>query len=178
MSRDGDSADLKGKLRDLGSYLIALGTDAPLDDDPKASLLLNSGTRQRSSTAIDDLPQLRIIAFDEYLQRRHRIKFFDSGYFGEPGWDILLDLFIARADGRQISVTSACIAADVPPTTALRWVSILEEEGLVGRKSDAFDKRRTWLFITDEGFRRMIRCLRERANPRRRSGRWSERTEG
>jgi hypothetical protein len=39
--------------------------------------------------------------------------------FADPGWDILLDLYAARQEGKQVSVSSLCIAAAVPPTTAL-----------------------------------------------------------
>src|SRR5688500_844664 len=51
--------------------------------------------------------------------------------FGEPAWDMLLDLFIAAHENRGVSVTSACLASSVPETTALRWLQLLENKGLV-----------------------------------------------
>ena len=36
------------------------------------------------------------------------------GCTAEPGWDMLLDLYLGELMGRKTSVTSACIAARVP----------------------------------------------------------------
>lgn len=52
--------------------------------------------------------------------RRLRDRFFQHDLFAEPAWDILLDLKAASLEGQQVSVSSRCIAAAVPPTTALR----------------------------------------------------------
>ena len=62
-----------------------------------------------------------------YAGRRARTAIFgaDAELFGEPAWDILLDAAIMEGQGRSVSVTSACLAADVPPTTALRYLSAL-----------------------------------------------------
>jgi DNA-binding MarR family transcriptional regulator len=63
---------------------------------------------------------------------------------------MLLDLAASRIEGKRISVTSACLASEVPPTTALRWISLLEDDGMVVRENDLSDKRRTFLQITDK----------------------------
>ena len=47
--------------------------------------------------------------------------------------------------------TSACIGAHVPPTTALRWLRILEMRGLVEREEDGRDGRRTFVRLTVRG---------------------------
>lgn len=60
-------------------------------------------------------------------------------------WNMLLDLFIAHAEGRSISVSSLCIASGGPSTTALRQIGRLEEEGLVTRYDDERDGRRSWV---------------------------------
>ncbi|WP_140420640.1 MarR family transcriptional regulator [Novosphingobium sp. B 225] len=92
----------------------------------------------------------------EYSQRRKRDKFFPAEtLLGEPGWDLLLDLAIQKCANRQISVTSACIAAQVPTTTALRWITILEHLGLVERTVDHGDKRRSLVSISDSGLGKM-----------------------
>lgn len=95
-------------------------------------------------------------ATTEYKNRKKRANFFPSDiFFGEPAWDILLDLAIQKCAGREISVTSACIASGAPMTTALRWVSVLEAEGLAMRQQDPMDKRRFFLAITDAGFEKI-----------------------
>lgn len=62
---------------------------------------------------------------------------------------MLLDLYSCHVEGRLISVTSACIASGAAATTALRWLGRLEAEGLVIRRRDEGDGRRTFLEMTD-----------------------------
>ncbi|GAA4776431.1 MarR family transcriptional regulator [Novosphingobium ginsenosidimutans] len=88
----------------------------------------------------------------EYGNRRRRRNFLDADLFGEPAWDILLDLFAARLKDQTISVTSACIAGDVPPTTSLRWLRQLECVGLVERIDNPHDQRSSWVRLTDKGY--------------------------
>lgn len=94
-----------------------------------------------------------------YKFRRARSKNLPGEIFGEPAWDILLDLFVARLEGRSISVTSACIAADVPSTTALRWVGILESRGLVSKKKSKVDNRVQELTLTDKSLQAMTQLF-------------------
>ncbi|NII59765.1 hypothetical protein [Sphingomonas aerolata] len=77
--------------------------------------------------------------------RRKRNTMFGRSIFADPAWDLLLDLFAADAENRTVSIPSACIAALVPSTTALRCISRLESEGMVERLPDAADRRRSYL---------------------------------
>lgn len=81
--------------------------------------------------------------------RRRRADMLGCSLFIDPAWDILLDLFASRIEGRSISVSSACIASGVPNSTALRWIGELEAHGLVVRSRDQFDGRRMFLQIVD-----------------------------
>jgi predicted transcriptional regulator len=100
-------------------------------------------------------------AIDLYDDRRRRAKLFGPNLFGEPAWDILLDLFIASETGKKISVTSACIGAAVPLTTALRWLSMLEARGLILRENDEKDARRSNVRLSDLGRELMEQYLSE-----------------
>lgn len=71
--------------------------------------------------------------------------------FGEPGWDILLDLFIAECRKIDIQVSSVCLDSGVPSTTILRWIARLEREGLIYRKADSADARRRYVCLTEDG---------------------------
>lgn len=104
-------------------------------------------------------PSTRALAL--YRARRARAASFGGhgDLFGEPAWDILLDLFIAREAGRRVSVSSACIAADVPATTALRWLSALEQRGLVERQADPIDGRRVHVGLSEAAVIMMERWL-------------------
>lgn len=107
----------------------------------------------------EDHPYWLELARRAYADRRRRAKYFDISLFGEPAWDILLDLFIAAKEGRKVSVTSACIGAAVPSTTALRWIIVLENEELVSREDDPKDARRAFLYLTTKAYSQMIEYL-------------------
>jgi predicted transcriptional regulator len=93
-----------------------------------------------------------------YNERRVRDHVADLALFGEPAWDILLDLFASEAEGKSVSISSACLAAAVPMTTALRWVSRLEEEGLIERSATG-DRRRINVHLTRSGRERVERIV-------------------
>lgn len=82
-----------------------------------------------------------------------------EGFAVSPGWDIMLDLYRAKALGRQISVTSACIGAACPATTGLRWLQALETMQLVERKHDQEDRRRITVTLSESGIAKVTRAL-------------------
>ena len=51
--------------------------------------------------------------------------------------------------GQLISISSATIAAAVPPTTALRYIEALQRHGLAERRPDPDDRRRWYLIPTE-----------------------------
>lgn len=83
--------------------------------------------------------------------RQRRARFLPREILGEPAWDILLDLFVSRAEGRDVPLKSACIASGVPATTAMRCLATLRDRGLVDHRPDPVDRRRTLLLLTDLG---------------------------
>lgn len=83
--------------------------------------------------------------------RRLREQFFAETLFGDPAWDMLLDLFAAALEQRQVSVSSLCIAAAVPPTTALRWIGTMHDAGLFERCADPSDRRRAYIALSQKG---------------------------
>ncbi len=88
--------------------------------------------------------------------RRLRDQYFDAELFADPAWDMLLDLMAARLEGQKVSVSSLCIAASVPPTTALRWIKTMTEEKIFLRKADDQDGRRIFIELSDEATAGMI----------------------
>jgi hypothetical protein len=92
--------------------------------------------------------------------RRLRDEHFPDDLFADPAWDILLDLMAARLERKQVTVSSLCIAAAVPPTTALRWISVLTERGMVVRVADSADRRRAFVELSDATARALLTWLR------------------
>ena len=70
-----------------------------------------------------------------------------GGLFGDPAWEMLLDLLLANIEQRQVSVSSACIASGAPMSTALRLVRRLVSDGVLFKIPDETDRRRHFLAI-------------------------------
>lgn len=87
--------------------------------------------------------------------RRMRDQFFRSEIFADPAFDMLLDLYAARLEGHRVAVSSLCIAAAVPATTALRWIKQLTDRGLFARHADPQDGRRIYIELSDGAARAM-----------------------
>lgn len=129
--------DFISSIRAIEDYLIDRDTLKPIQDD----WAFSAG---RSS--------FYLWLKETYRRRSLRSRYFNPDYFsGEAAWNILLDLAAAQIEGKRIAVTSACIASGVPPTTALRWIAVLEDDGMILKENDFSDKRRTFLRISDHG---------------------------
>lgn len=79
--------------------------------------------------------------------------------FADPAWDMLLDLYASEIEKHDISVSSACLAAGVPNSTALGWLVKLEKRGLLTRLRDPADGRRTFLRLTPNASRAIAAWL-------------------
>jgi len=119
------------------------GTRLPraVESDPAADALLLQAARSIAST------------------RNRRAQYFRAELFAEPAWDMLLDLFIAHLEGRQVYVSSLCIAAGVPATTALRYIQDLERNGEIISSPDNLDGRRRWLWLSEASVTAMRELL-------------------
>lgn len=140
-SGDGDQA----KMRCVESVCEQLGTELRAVDE-----IATTHTSMGFS-----LPPTEADVRVMLTLRRNRDRFFPMEIFADPAWDILLELYAAELGQLRITVSCACRGAAVPATTALRWISTLEENQLVQRRSDPFDGRRVYLSLTDDGLAAM-----------------------
>jgi DNA-binding MarR family transcriptional regulator len=92
-------------------------------------------------------------------ERRVRERFFKEVRFGEPAWDIILDLTLAWFEGKSVAVSSLCIASGVPMSTAMRWINDMIEAGLINRWIDPVDGRRNLMQISPATRDAMLRYL-------------------
>jgi DNA-binding MarR family transcriptional regulator len=83
--------------------------------------------------------------------RVRRRQYFSPRLFSDPAWDVLLELYVAELAQWKMSVSSLGVDAGIPPTTVLRWLEILQNEGLVKRAKDPLDGRRVFVTLTDDG---------------------------
>lgn len=95
--------------------------------------------------------------------RARRNAAFGSDLFGEPGWDMLLELFVAKQQERRLSVKSLTIASNTPQTTAGRYLAELLDRGYAVCMEDPADGRRKLICITREGYRKMDQLFAQAA---------------
>jgi DNA-binding MarR family transcriptional regulator len=131
-------------------------TPSSLPESPEVAICDNDNRRSTRPPLPDPRLLRRIIR-----QRQLRTRYFDSDLFGDPAWDMLLDLAVARAEYTRVSVTSLCIASGVPPTTALRWISEMTKMGLLQRSEDETDRRRAFVTLTDKASDALARYFAE-----------------
>ena len=117
------------RLTAIGHDLIRLAHSAPVGI-------------ARATIAADADADLVAFARQLLRERRLRERFFDPKLFADPVWDLLLDLFVADQEQRDISISSASIAANVASTTALRYIAHMVEVGMLVRRADPADHRR------------------------------------
>ena len=152
---DREFADLVGDISQaVERFLISKAHDKACDPYLR---LERTSVRSSPSMVATDYGRL---AEKLYAERRRRDKAMGlDGLLGEPVWDILLDLTIAHERQEKLTVTAVVIGSEVPATTALRYIGVLEKRGLIERTPDTEDGRRTWVMLTEEGVKTMHKAL-------------------
>ena len=98
----------------------------------------------------EDVPAVSVDVVRAVIRaRRLRARFFSEELFADPAWDMLLDLLQAEISQLRVPVSSLCIAAAVPATTALRWLKTLVQEGIFVRRADPHDGRRVFVELSE-----------------------------
>jgi hypothetical protein len=133
----------------------ALSVEASRIAEQLSALAAQESALTAPVRAIDAALVRRIIKL-----RRDRERFFPAEIFADPAWDMLLDLIAARLEYKRVPVSSLCIAAAVPTTTALRWIRSLTEAGLLVRQLDSQDARRSHVELSETAAAAMLGYLR------------------
>jgi hypothetical protein len=94
-----------------------------------------------------------------YRLRRLRDREFGATLFGEPAWDLLLDLYVAASDPQLVPVMSDSIAGCVSTQDTARWLTVLENHGLVERLYSGGEMNRGIVTLTQSAFDRMTSLL-------------------
>lgn len=63
--------------------------------------------------------------------RRVRSEMLPPELFAEPGWDLLLELFVADAHGHRLTAREVSNRADIPPSVLSRWLIHLTQIGFI-----------------------------------------------
>lgn len=138
-----DSED-RGKLEAIAALLLQL---------------LRSGSGEAVIERIPSTEELITMAKAKIRARRRRQELFPGIQVADPAWDLLLELYVNCAEGRQISVTGLGLSANVPGATVLRWLAMFQEAGLIAREPDPLDRRRIWVRLTAQGMDRVAKGI-------------------
>jgi DNA-binding MarR family transcriptional regulator len=107
----------------------------------KATLLQNGSLDKISSAVV----------VEHIAARDKRSDFFESKLFSDPAWDLLLILYVTYLDQQRVSITDLTNLAEIPSTTALRWIARLCEQGLLTKTDDPTDNRRVYVALSFRG---------------------------
>jgi DNA-binding MarR family transcriptional regulator len=129
-----------------------------------ARLSTGPGTPMRAVEPVPagDVPPLSADTVRSVIRaRRLRARYFRDELFADPAWDMLLDLLQAEIAQLRVPVSSLCIAAAVPATTALRWLKTMVSEGIFIRRADPHDGRRVFVELAPEASQALRRYFAE-----------------
>jgi CheY-like chemotaxis protein/DNA-binding MarR family transcriptional regulator len=149
------TADLTAALRRASRSISEQSfRPKPRSEDQPQPIAGDTPTNRADRSAPTDEDLLTVL---RSLKRTsdQRSEFFDQSIFGDPCWDILLELTAARIQGQPVPVSSACNATHLPFSTALRYVRQLVDLGLIKRWRDPNDRRRDLLDVDDATFESM-----------------------
>lgn len=93
------------------------------------------------------------------VARHARGEMLGADLFGEPAWDMLLHLFVAYESGDHLKASALAAAAPVSPSSAERWLRVLEHAGHIVRIGDAADRDAAYIYLVGETARRMRTVL-------------------
>lgn len=99
-------------------------------------------------------------AWHEFERRGRRMQIFSKDLFGEPAWEILLVLY-AELDRTRLTFARITDKLDLPASTVLRWLRVLEGKQLVVREPHPTDQRSAFLKLTPDAINMLDMYLSE-----------------
>lgn len=70
--------------------------------------------------------------------------------FGDPAWEMVVDLFIHECERKPLSVTALCVTPSIPVSSALRLCQKMCDAGIMRRIPDRYDGRRSFVRLEPE----------------------------
>lgn len=129
------------------------------NDDPEAQRQhrekLDKGRSEKPDQLLSEERRMVRVADGILRQRRRRNEYFKAAMFSEPGWDMLLELYVRDSSGASATAAQLLMAAATPTSTAARWLEYLEAEGLVIRRAHPLDPGTEFIELTDKAWQAM-----------------------
>ena len=153
--------------RDLPRIVTLSGRD--LED---ARRLLERLCEEEDTSTASELARLAIARYPTQSERlmlkareilalrQKRAELFGPSLFGEPAWEMLLQLYAMSGGARQ-SMSRLAQLSGTSKATALRWAEYLCDRGLVSRQQHPTDLRSAFIELTDVGREKVETYLAE-----------------
>jgi DNA-binding MarR family transcriptional regulator len=109
---------------------------------------LSAGSAEPAEPPVENQDVARAME-EERTRARIRERLFGSFRVGHAGWMLLLVLAEAQGTDNELTVKSAAYAAGIPLSSALRKIGELCEDGLLLRRPDPSDNRRSFVTLTE-----------------------------
>ena len=143
IATDNSTARLRQLSEDVGRIAATLARLSNGPDSVKGLAVAPAGSTEKPAGQVTREQVQSVIR-----ARRARARFFSEELFADPAWDMLLDLTQSEIAQVRVPVSSLCIAAAVPATTALRWIKTLTDTGIFLRRADPHDGRRVFVELS------------------------------
>lgn len=91
----------------------------------------------------------------EISNRARRLDYLRVELLSEPAWDILLHAYSFQLVEQQVTASELAERISVPSTTAIRWMKLLEAEGLLDRAPEISDPSQVTVTLTLKGVKMM-----------------------
>ncbi|QTD55469.1 helix-turn-helix domain-containing protein [Parasphingorhabdus cellanae] len=105
------------------------------------------------STA-DEMDNAELINRAETMLRWSRLKAnmlnMGAGLFTDSCWNMCLDIYVCDLKDEKITVSSIAHSSGIPMTTAMRYINVMVEEGLLEKSPNPSDNR--MIFISTSTF--------------------------
>lgn len=127
-----------------------------------SAVLLGRGQATCDDALKDHLLKARRLATCKKLYDllRCRDKVFRTPHlFSDPAWGILLDLYLNQALNKQVAKTNDVVGSSSAHAVAMRWLVVLEKEGLIVWADDPVDGRRQLVTLTEAGLKKINEVL-------------------
>lgn len=73
-----------------------------------------------------------------------------NGLFADSCWNMCLDIYICGLKDQQVTVSSIAHSSGIPMTTAMRYINVMAEQGLLQKSSNPADHRMVFVAISLE----------------------------
>lgn len=87
----------------------------------------------------------------EIKRRARRLNYLRAELLSEPAWDILLHAYSLQLNRRRVTASELVDRINAPSTTVVRWMKVLELDGLLTRTIVASDSTQVTVELTRKG---------------------------